>query len=121
MAASYSFSDGGIAPFPSVTQVQSSVFYFNNDTTANGGKTRGVVVTLSETLGSGLIHFWIGYCTTVGGTYTWEELKRSTGELNGSKEHVFGATGTYFLKWRSRGYNGAVLNRVKIKVKRVGD
>ena len=121
MATTYETKKSGDIHFPTVTQVQSDVFYFNNDTTANGGKTRGVLVNVSETLGSGLIHYWIGYCATVSGTFTWEELVRGSNELDGTTEHSFGTSGTYYLKWRGRGYNGAIINRVKIKQKRVGD
>jgi hypothetical protein len=112
---SYRSSADGESRFPSVKQAQSECFYYNNDS-VSGSKVTEVTFTVTETLGSGTIVYWIGYSTTIDGTITWEEISRSGNELDGITKHTLASSGNYFLFWRAKGYNGAINSRLKIKV-----
>ena len=55
---SFTSTKSGHADFPSITTVQSTPFYFNNDTVT------GVRVNVSETILDGTIKYYIGYSTS---------------------------------------------------------
>jgi len=103
-------SGSGGFDFPTLTNVQSECIYYNND------EISSVMVTATETLGSGGIAYWIGYTNTLDTSITWEQLSRGDNELNGAI-HTFSSTGKY-IYWKARGGNDAILSKIKIKVLR---
>jgi len=108
--ASFGSSKSGHAGFPDITLAQSLPIHIDNTIV-------GVIFTPTETILEGNIVYYVGYCTSVDGVYTWEMLDRADSELVGNT-HTFATSGEYFVKWKANGLKDNTVDRLTIKIVR---